>query len=137
MMGSSFQTGAYFAAGVSVLLAVNYVLRLVTPGKPMAGGDENQKFIDVNGELLPSPTGNAVGGWPKEFAAFALAGCLFGSISFIQASAIDAPLDMPSIGLPTFELPSVELPSLPDMPSIPDAPSVPDAAPLAPSEWSE
>eukprot|EP00614_Pseudopedinella_elastica_P025762 CAMPEP_0172616206 /NCGR_PEP_ID=MMETSP1068-20121228/62775_1 /TAXON_ID=35684 /ORGANISM="Pseudopedinella elastica, Strain CCMP716" /LENGTH=254 /DNA_ID=CAMNT_0013421557 /DNA_START=49 /DNA_END=813 /DNA_ORIENTATION=- len=84
VMGSSFEVGAYAASAVSLLLSVSYVIRII---KPYEDSPETSEFIEVNGEFLPPPTASGkVTGWPKEFIAFSLAGCFFGTASFLTAA---------------------------------------------------
>ena len=88
VMGFDFQTGAYLGTAFCVLLAVNYVFRLITPAS--TSGTEETSFIDADGELLPSPVVGRDGrtfGWPKEYAAICLLGCVFASLALTQAAS--------------------------------------------------
>ena len=67
---------------------MNYVFRLIAPAP--TSETEETSFIDADGELLPSPVVGRDGrtfGWPKEYAAICLLGCVFASLALTQAAS--------------------------------------------------
>jgi len=82
-MGEDFNTAALAAVGASVLLVVTYVLRLLE----FQSDEPDRTVIAESGERIsfPSPKGGPNGGWPKEYCAFALFGCVCGIATFVSA----------------------------------------------------
>eukprot|EP00613_Pedinella_sp_CCMP2098_P000286 CAMPEP_0171621996 /NCGR_PEP_ID=MMETSP0990-20121206/16962_1 /TAXON_ID=483369 /ORGANISM="non described non described, Strain CCMP2098" /LENGTH=175 /DNA_ID=CAMNT_0012187673 /DNA_START=205 /DNA_END=733 /DNA_ORIENTATION=+ len=90
VMESDFTLGAYGASAVAGLIGVSYVFRLLQfeNEDSSESNEEAYEFFNDEGERLPSPVGAAItaSGWPKEYIAFNLSGCLFGAACFISAT---------------------------------------------------
>ena len=83
LMGSDFTLGAYASSGVALAVAASYIPRLL---KTEVEEEEYITTIDDREVKLPTRLGGPMGGWPKEYTAFCLAGCIFGILSFLEAA---------------------------------------------------